>query len=371
MVSALLHGMQQRLRAVLAALLLCALAVPAGATGRGSTDTLSLRTLYPSAEDIRTTSDLGFDVEYLAADERWAAEIIARSDAARRVLARATHDAFLVRVRIVIVPERDRFVELVGGWAENSVAVALPRARQVVLNAEALRRGAPADLGSTLIHEFAHLYVGTRCEIPLPRWMDEGIAMVVEGRWGVEESAALVLARTVNGLIPLRELERGFPVQADRQRLAYRQSHSVVRHIMRTSHSGSLPNLLRSLQGEKGLAEIERYWNPLHRDALELRWRDTLTLRSNWPLLVHDSGLMWGAGALLLVVAFVAVRMRRRRRHAEWDEEEKIYAVLDEEKEGIWGKDEDDLAPGEDDDEAWRGDDDRPRPPWYGGGSPN
>ena len=275
----------------------------------------------------------------------------------------------MVRVRMVIVPDRDKFVELVGGWAENSVAVALPRARQVVLNAETLRRGAPADLGSTLVHEFSHLYVGTRCERTLPRWLDEGIAMVVEGRWGVEESAALVLARTVNGLIPLRELEMGFPVQADRQRLAYRQSHSVVRHIMRTSHSGSLPNLLRSLQGEKGVAEIGRFWNPLHRDAIELRWRDTLTLRSNWPLLVHDSGLMWGAAALLLVVAYVVVRVRRRRRHAEWDEEEKIYAPLDGEKEGIWGQDEDDLAP-EENDEAWRGDEDRPRPPWYGGGSP-
>ena len=76
MVSAHFQGMQQRLRVVLTALLLCVLAVSATAAGRASTDTLSLRTLYPAATDIRTTSDLNFDVEYLAADERWVAEII-------------------------------------------------------------------------------------------------------------------------------------------------------------------------------------------------------------------------------------------------------------------------------------------------------
>lgn len=347
---------------------------PALAAERVTTQTMSLRSIYPQASDIRTTSDLNFDVEYVAADERWAREIIGRADAARRVLARATHDAFLVRVTMTIVPDQPKFVELVGGWAENSVAVAIPRARQVVLNGEQLRKGAPSNLGSTLVHELSHLYVGVRTERPLPRWMDEGIAMEVEGRGGLEEHAALVLANAVNGLIPLRELESSFPVQADRQRLAYRQSHAMLRNILTTSFSGSLPLFLKTIQGEAGLHQVEQYWSPITRDSLEARWRETLRLRNNWPLLAMDSSLFWGASALLLVVAFFVRRARGRKLRAQWDAEDQVLAVLHEEEESIWGRDEDDLAPEEDDGDGWKTEEmretERRRPPWYGGGDP-
>ena len=357
--------------------LLCmmfALSDPAVAAERVTTQPMSLSAIYPQASDIRTTSNLNFDVEYVAADERWAREIIGRADAARRVLARATHDAFLVRVTMTIVPDQVKFVELVGGWAENSVAVAIPRAQQMVLNGEQLRKGAPTNLGSTLVHELSHLYVGVRTDRPLPRWMDEGIAMEVEGRGGLEEHAALVLANAVKGLIPMRELESSFPVQADRQRLAYRQSHAMFRNILTTSFSGSLPLFLRTIQGEAGLHQVDQYWNPITRDSLEARWRDTLRLRNNWPLLAMDSSLFWGASALLLVVAYFVRRARGRKLRAQWEAEDRVLAVLHEEEDSIWGRNEDDLAPEEDDGEGWKTEEmrvaERQRPPWYGGDDP-
>lgn len=351
-----------------------ALPATAGAAERVSTQTLSLRSIYPQASEVWTTSALNFDVEYLAADEKWSREIIGRADAARRVLARATHDAFLVRVTMTIVPDQAKFVELVGGWAENSIAVAIPRARQVVLNGEQLRKGAPTNLGSTLVHELSHLYVGVRTDRPVPRWLDEGIAMDVEGQGGLEEHASLVLAHAVNGMIPMRELESSFPVQADRQRLAYRQSHAMLRNILKTSFSGSLPLFLRSIQGEEGAHQVEQYWNPVTRDSLEARWRDTLRLRNNWPLLAMDSSLFWGAAAMLLVVAYFVRRARGRKLRAQWEEEDRVLAVLRDEEESIWGRNEDDLAPEEDDGEGWKNEEmreaERQRPPWYGGDDP-
>ncbi len=337
---------------------------PAG-PGPSTTETVSLARVMPGAE-IRTREAQNLLVEYAAPDEAWVNGILTRADAARRVVNRATGDALLVRIHILFAPTQQLFVNLSGRWAENSVAVAIPGTRQVIINGDGIRRGSTGTLGTTLVHELAHIYVGVRCLRPLPRWLDEGIAMNIAAEWSVEDSAALVLSNSVGGLIPLREIQSGFPVAADPQRLAYRQSYSVVRHIMRTRHGDSMEAFLRTITGPGGVAAIERFWDSLPRETLEVNWRQSLTLRRNWPLLTFDSGLLWGGMALLLVAAWVAVRLRRRRQHAEWDEEERVYAVLDEEEERAWGRQDPDELVADEDDEPWNEDRGK-RPPWYGG----
>lgn len=277
-----------------------------------------------------------FEVEYVARDVKWVNEVVSHAEAARRAVSREMRDLFLVRIRVLIAPDKEGFLALVGRWAENSVAVAMP-GPLFVINADALRTGSRDSLNTTLIHEMSHAYVGVRCVRRLPRWMDEGIAMAVAQEGSLEDTSAVFMANALNRLIPLRELEFFFPVQADRQRLAYRQSNSVVGFIARSIPGGETADLVAMLAGETGATEIARYWNPIYRNALEEKWRGSLRSRFGWLIIGFSSGVLWAIITLLFLLAWLVRRFRSYRQHREWAEEEQVYSALDEEESRVWG----------------------------------
>jgi hypothetical protein len=292
--------------------------------------------------------------EYAPADKRWVEDVVARVDQARRELNRIMPDALMVQLRVVIAPSHEEFLRQAGGWAEHAVAVAV-RTRPVptvIVNAEKLRVAAPVEVSRTLLHELVHCYLGLRCKAPLPRWLEEGIATTAANEWSLEDAAAVTFAALLNRLIPLRELERHFPSSAEKQRLAYQQSSSVVRFLMAERHAtlGQFVALLVGEQGEKFVAEL---WNPLYVEPLELRWKASLRSWRAWLVAASNSGLFWGAVAVLTLLAWYLKKRRNEERRREWEEEEKIYAVLDEEEERSGSADEEDEE------------ENQPRPPWY------
>lgn len=305
--------------------------------GEEPATSVSLSQLNILPEEIVRQSQGTFDLEYVRKDAGWAKDILSRVDAARRAISRQTLDAFAVRIRIVHVPTHAQFVELVGNWAENSIGVAMSESATIVLNGEQVRVAPEATISTVLVHEFAHLYLGVRCTGDLPRWLNEGLAMAMAGEWNIEDTASLVMTATVGQLIPVRNLQTRFPVQADQQRLAYRQSYSLTNYLMRETADESLANLIAQIRGKEGEERLRQLWNPLHRDAIEIAWQKSLRSKSNWILFGFSSGVIW---MLIMVLAFVAWGMRKwrsRALRAEWNEEEEIYAALDEEEEKIWG----------------------------------
>ena len=82
-------------------LAVCALA------GKEAFASTTLATVADPAS-VRQRHDMNFEVEYLARDQGWVPEVISRADAARLLVNGATHDTFLVAIRIVLAPDRAR-----------------------------------------------------------------------------------------------------------------------------------------------------------------------------------------------------------------------------------------------------------------------
>jgi hypothetical protein len=311
------------------------------------TSKLSLRDAGVPANQILVTTTTRFSVEYRKQDSGWVKDLISRVDAARRTISRATDDAFLVPISVIYAPDHVSFVKLAGSWAENSMAVAVPGTNEIVINSDAVRKAQSDVMEPVLVHEFAHLYLGLRCKRPLPRWLNEGIAMIIAGEWTMDDSAGVVLAAIAHRLIPLRDIESTFPVQQDRQRLAYRESYSAATFIIKGNSGGSLPLFLQQIRGEEGSTRILDFFNPIHRDAIESAWSSSLRSHSNWVLLAFSSGVIWTLITLLAVIAWLIRKWRARRMAQEWedDDDEEIYAALDEEERRIWGDDADFVDP--------------------------
>lgn len=316
---------------------------------RCATGTLTLQGLVADNERVVQVSRENFDVECRAAEQSWVPQLISTADAARRRLSEAARDSLLVRIRMILAPTHQIFLKLAGGGAENSVAVAVGGQQLVIINLEQLRTQGFEKLGTLLVHELAHVYLDVRCKGPVPRWLHEGVAQTIAGE--VTGSAtSLLVANTLDRLIPLSEIEHRFPAGLEREQLAYRESYSVVQFLVSSRHDGSVPGLLQSITGDEGARNLELLWTPVYRDALQAQWIKSLGGWMDWIVAFVSSGPFWVIIALLTIVAWMVRRRRSRLLRREWDEEEKIYAVLDEEERKIYGDDPDDdpyAVPGE------------------------
>lgn len=229
-----------------------------------------------------------------------------------------------IQVRVVANPaDMDRLAPMDGAPPAWSGAVAYPRANLVLL-ALRHRNGSPVgDIGLALEHELSHLalrYV-IGLEAPVPRWFSEGIAIQQSEASSLQRSGILWWASFGDTLVPLEDLER-YPEHPGAVHLAYAEAADFVGFLLRRGDWASLREVLRRVAaGEEFDDALESTYGKSVR-ALEKQWREDLVGGSNWVALITGSGALWGLITALFIVAYRAVKKRRRRRLAEMEAEE-------------------------------------------------
>ncbi len=223
-------------------------------------------------------------------------------------------------VRILIAPDRDAFVRISKGQLPDwTHAFAVPRDRLIVLKSPRWDRSRD-PFKTTLVHELMHLLlfeaVGNRS---LPRWLDEGLALFYsrDSRW--ETFTALSKAVMTGSLIPLQQIDDVLNYRRSRAELAYQQSYSAVKYLLTTYDVEALRILLKGIR--KGQS-----WNQSFVLAtgstvtqFEGEWQQYAEKTHKWLWLSELEIYIW---IFILILAFLAVplvRLRNRRRVAEWD----------------------------------------------------
>ncbi len=171
-----------------------------------------------------------------------------------------------------------------------------------------------------LTHELTHLVVHQATFSPygqLPVWLDEGLATHSEGELDYDLRSSLNRAISEGTLISVRSLCSPFSAYADKARLSYAQSYSLVEYLLNNYGQDKMLDLLTILkQGstyDEALTEVYGF----DIDALDVGWRATLT---NPVALARKAGLqpVWvgmltALGVGLVVWGSVALRRRTRR----------------------------------------------------------
>jgi|GEM_PF-554864 len=104
-------------------------------------------------------------------------------------------------------------------------------------------------LETVLRHELSHVAVHLRMDEPwidVPSWLDEGLAMYLEGGFGTLERRALDRAIRDDALMSLRSMT-SFPGDADQVTLAYAQSRDVIAYLVDTHGRAQLTALFDTL----------------------------------------------------------------------------------------------------------------------------
>ncbi len=206
-----------------------------------------------------------------------------------------------------------------------AVGVAYARMRLVLLSIEAPQSPELPDLVQVFRHELAHvgLFEAVHGQ-PVPRWFNEGYAIHASGESSLGRGRTLWQASLGGRLMPLSDIERGFPADGDKAAIAYAQSADFVRFLLRRQDRERFKRLVgRVARGEPFARALgDAYSSNLR--GLEFEWREQLKTRYSYVPILLGGGTLW-------VLVFGAVGIgwyRRRRRHKltlqRWAEQEAI-----------------------------------------------
>lgn len=213
-------------------------------------------------------------------------------------------------------------------WA---VGVAYPDVETVSV---ALRRGPQlVNSEATLRHELAHLALGSALGDRAPRWLHEGFAYQHAGEWAWDQMETLAGMAWFGGMIPLDDLEHGFPAEELPASHAYAEAYDFVGYLSRRGRFEDGSDAGNRWPFRKFLTELGKgididsaarhaYGKPLH--ALFDEWSSDLSKR----YLIAPVGLIglavWVLCALLLALGWWRRRRHNRRRLAQWDAEDRL-----------------------------------------------
>ena len=156
----------------------------------------------------------------------------------------------------------------------------------VVAKDTLLLLGSAAGVDGTAAHELTHIVVGEATQnpfhAPIPRWLDEGLAMYNEGRLPDYNRRALQRAIAADKLISVRSLSAytGDPSLVD---LFYGQSYSIVKYLLDTFGRDKMVQLLdvfkRGAYQDDALQEVLGFGL----DELDAKWRESVGARPREP----------------------------------------------------------------------------------------
>lgn len=207
------------------------------------------------------------------------------------------------RVDIILAPDQASFGELQPrtppSWAAGT---AWSDRMEIYLRAD-LPDPDPDRLREVFVHELTHVLVGQMFEAgQLPRWLNEGLALLFAGELRPSDHAVLVRAAVTGSLLPMSRITSAWPSRAAHARLAYVQSVDFVAYVQR-QRDDALPTMVRQLASGGSLDEALREATGQDLRSLESAWKGRLTIWHAIIPLLFGPGAFWGFATLLFLVA--------------------------------------------------------------------
>ncbi|MEO7111630.1 MAG: peptidase MA family metallohydrolase, partial [Polyangiaceae bacterium] len=188
--------------------------------------------------------------------------------------------------------------------------------------------GDGTDVEEVFRHEMAHVALeDATLGHHLPRWFNEGFAIHASGenpfmRWKTLQDATLS-----KKILPLNEIDQGFPNDNYEVSIAYAESADFVRFLVRHSDEKRFASLVDRVRTGSSFdrAMGDAYSTNLRK--LEFEWREDLNKRFTLTPVLLGGSLLWVALAGVMVAAYVKKRRRAKDTLARWEREEHALDV--------------------------------------------
>jgi hypothetical protein len=225
-------------------------------------------------------------------------------------------------IHVLLVPEEDPRAQRTPRWI-TGFAVA-ERDTVVLLPGRVLSY--PHDsLGALLTHEVTHVLLARAAGgQALPRWFQEGVALLAAREWQFEDRERLLLGG-ITGVPPsMASLQRAFDGDGYSIETAYAIAGALVQELVREHGREVVARIAAEVaRGEPFAAAFRAATGDSLGDFQAGFWR-RFRWRYRWVPFLTSGATLWLGVTALALVAMARRRQRDAAIRARWDEEERL-----------------------------------------------
>jgi hypothetical protein len=208
-------------------------------------------------------------------------------------------------------------------YPDYAAGVAYPDLGLVLLSLTPVHNTPDHDLGQIFRHELGHIALSDAVgHHPVPRWFDEGLAVSVSGETSFARIQSLWLASAGDTLIPLKDLERAFPIEEYHAQLAYAEGADVLRFLVRREDAHRFRSLIEQLRNGSNLDRAVKDAYDVDLGTLEQEWREDAGRRYTVFPILFGGTFVWVLALGLFVWAWRRRKRRDRATLERWAREE-------------------------------------------------
>lgn len=252
--------------------------------------------------------------------------LIAESTVVRRELTERLGVPVLPHVRVDVARtpgEMATFAPPEAPYPEYAAGVAYPEIGLVLLSLSPVHPTSEHNLVQVFRHELAHVALfDAAAGRHVPRWFNEGFAVFASGESSLGRLRTLWMASLADTLIPLKELDAGFPSNEGEADIAYAEAVDLVRYLVRKREQFRFQSLVERVRGGEDFGSALKNAYGLDLPLIEQEWREDVARRYTfWPVLLSGS-VVWMGVLGLFVLGWRKKRKRERLVLSRWAEEE-------------------------------------------------
>ncbi|MDB4995015.1 MAG: hypothetical protein JWM74_2447 [Myxococcaceae bacterium] len=272
--------------------------------------------------------DLGWlHVRYVRAAEERMAPVFRDADAMKEKIANDLGQPVLDHVELRVARTASEMATLAPedlpppAYASG---VAYPPLHLMLLTLESPDAGQDApDIEEVFRHELVHVALEDAVlGQHVPRWFNEGLAVHESGESRFARTKTLWDATLAKTILPLSDLDQGFPRDRYEVNIAYAESADFVRFLLRDADRARFTSLIeRVRQGTSfDRALTDAYGTDVRK--LEYQWREELGKRYTMLPIITGGSLIWVFLFFAMIYGYIKRRRRAKATLDRWEIEE-------------------------------------------------
>jgi len=262
-------------------------------------------------------------------DARAVSPLVQEADAMARDITGEFGLALQRAVTIIIAPTAEEFQRIqpagarVPAWA---IGVAYPAENLIILLSPRVRQRGHIDLIKTFQHELIHIALGQafKGKEQVPRWLNEGLAMIAGGEWSVARLSTITFAVLGGKLIPMEKITGSFPWDPGEAELAYCESFYFISFLKGQFGSDAFKKFMAAYIARKNFKQAIEDSYLVRWEEMEVLWLSYLNVRFSWIPLITSSTTLWFLATVIFILGYLRKKRMSRLKLEEWKREEEF-----------------------------------------------